>query len=154
MLATSCVCAKLLQSYLTLCDPMVSSLTGFSLHGILQGRILEWVARPSSRGSSWPRDRTHVSCCSCVAGGFFTTESPGKPYKELPTMKCLWPLPCQKIKTKFLKLVPRMTRIYLVESALMLSPYPLGHMLWSQFDSSLSDHLWSFSNLFSLSSLP
>ena len=85
---------------------------------------------------------------------FFTTESPGKPYKELPTMKCLWPLPCQKIKTKFLKLVPRMTRIYLVESALMLSPYPLGHMLWSQFDSSLSDHLWSFSNLFSLSSLP
>ena len=85
---------------------------------------------------------------------FLTTESPGKPYKELPTMKRLWPLPRQKIKTKFLKLVPRMTRIYFVESALMLSPYPLGHMLWSQFDSSLSDHLWSFSNLFSLSSLP
>ena len=94
-----------------------------------------------------------------LAGRFFfffflATESPGKPYKELPTMKCLWPLPCQKIKTKFLKLVPRMTRIYLVESALMLSPYPLGHILRSQFDSSLSDHLWCFSNLFSLSSLP
>ena len=37
--------------------------------GILQARILEWVAMPSSRGSSWPRDRTPVSC---IAGGFFT----------------------------------------------------------------------------------
>ena len=37
--------------------------------GILQTRILEWVAMPSSRGSSWPRDRTHVSC---IAGRFFT----------------------------------------------------------------------------------
>ena len=37
--------------------------------GILQARILEWVAMPSSRGSSWPRDRTQVSC---IAGGFFT----------------------------------------------------------------------------------
>ena len=36
-----------------------------SVHGILQARILEWVATPFSRGSSWPRDRTHVSCVSC-----------------------------------------------------------------------------------------
>ena len=34
--------------------------------GILQARILEWIAMPSSRGSSWPRDGTHVSCVSCI----------------------------------------------------------------------------------------
>ena len=42
-----------------------------SVHGILQARILEWVAMPSSRGSSWPRDRTHIYCCSCIASRFF-----------------------------------------------------------------------------------
>ena len=41
--------------------------------------ILEWVAMPFSRGSFRPRDRTHVSCGSCTAGGFFTTEPSGKP---------------------------------------------------------------------------
>ena len=56
-----CVCAKLLQSCPTLCDPMDSSA-----HGILQARILEWVAMPYSRGSSWPRDQTHVSYISCI----------------------------------------------------------------------------------------
>ena len=56
-----CVLAKLLQSCLTLCNPMDCSLPGSSVHGILQARILEWVASPSSKGSSWPRDGTHVS---------------------------------------------------------------------------------------------
>ena len=45
----------------TLCDPMDCSLPGSSVHGILQAQILEWVAVPSSRGSSRPRDQTHVS---------------------------------------------------------------------------------------------
>ena len=53
------------QSYLTLCDPM-----DYTVHGILQVRMLEWVAIPFSRGSSQPRDRTQVSC---IAGGFFTS---------------------------------------------------------------------------------
>ena len=48
------------QSCPTLCDPMDYSLPGFSVHGILQARILEWVAMPFSRGSSWHRDRTMV----------------------------------------------------------------------------------------------
>ena len=47
----SCVCAKSLQSCPTLCDPMDYSPPGFSVHGILQARIVEWVAMPSSRGS-------------------------------------------------------------------------------------------------------
>ena len=61
---------------LTLCDPMDCSLPGFSVHGIPQARILEWFAISYSRGSSRPRDQT---CISCIAGGFFTAEPPGKP---------------------------------------------------------------------------
>ena len=53
--------ARSLQSCLTLCDPIDCSLPGSSVYGILQARILEWVDMPSSRGSSWPRDRTHIS---------------------------------------------------------------------------------------------
>ena len=53
------------------CSVMSSSLwsPGSSVHGILQARILEWVAIPFSRASSWPRDQTQVSC---IAGRFFT----------------------------------------------------------------------------------
>ena len=53
----------------TLCNPMNCNLPGSSVHGILQVRILEWVAIPFSRGSSQPRDQTQVSH---IAGGFFT----------------------------------------------------------------------------------
>ena len=79
-----CVCAESLQSCLTLYDHMDYSLPGSSVHGILQARILEWVAMPSSRGSSWPRNRTRISCIvscivSCIAGRVFTTEPLGKP---------------------------------------------------------------------------
>ena len=54
-----CFFAKLC---LTLCDPMYCSSPGSSVHGILQARIVEWLAIPSSRGSSWPRDWTCVCC--------------------------------------------------------------------------------------------
>ena len=57
------------QSCLTLCDPMDYSPPGSSVHGILQATILEWVAMPSSRGSSQPRDQTQISW---IAGKFFT----------------------------------------------------------------------------------
>ena len=50
------------QSCLTLCDPSDYSPPGFPVHGILQARILKWVAIPFSRGSSWLRNWTHVSC--------------------------------------------------------------------------------------------
>ena len=63
--------AKSLQSCQTLCDPMDCSPPGSSVHGVLQARILEWVAVPSSRGSSWPRDRTHVSWVSCIGRQIF-----------------------------------------------------------------------------------
>ena len=57
---------KVAQSCPALCDP-----TDYTFHGILQARILEWVAFPFSRGSSQPRDRTQVSR---IAGGFFRME--------------------------------------------------------------------------------
>ena len=56
---------KVTQSYPTLCDPM-----DYTVHGILQARIMEWVALPFSRGPSQPRDQTQVSC---IAGRFFTS---------------------------------------------------------------------------------
>ena len=57
----ACVHAKSLPSCLTLCDTMVCSLPGSSVHGILQARILEWVAMPFSRGPSRPTDQTCFS---------------------------------------------------------------------------------------------
>ena len=57
------------QLCLTLCNPMDCSSLDSCVHEILQGRILEWVAFPFSRGSSLPMDQTHVSR---IAGGFFT----------------------------------------------------------------------------------
>ena len=56
---------KVAQSWPTLCDPM-----NYTVHGILQARILDWVAIPFSKGSSQARDRTQVSH---IAGVFFTS---------------------------------------------------------------------------------
>ena len=61
-----------------ICNPKDWSPPDFSVHGISQTRILEWVAISFSRGSSQPRDWTLVSCVSCTASGFFMIEPPGK----------------------------------------------------------------------------
>ena len=55
-----------LQLCPTLCNPMDCSPPGFSVHKILQARILEWVAISYSRGSSWPKDLTCVCCVFCI----------------------------------------------------------------------------------------
>ena len=72
------MCAKLLQLCLTLCDPMDCNQAGSSAHGILQARILEWVAISSSRGSS----QGWNSCLMlpALAGRFFTTSTTWKGY--------------------------------------------------------------------------
>ena len=67
---------KVAQSCLTLGNPMDYSLPGSSSHGILQARILEWVAIPSSRGSFQPRDQTQVSASQADS---LLSEPPGKP---------------------------------------------------------------------------
>ena len=70
-LISICVCLSLYiyvcmclvaRSCQTLCDPMHSSLPGSSVHEISQARKLEWVAMPSSRGSTQPSDPIHVYC--------------------------------------------------------------------------------------------
>ena len=63
------------QSCPTLWDPVDCHPPGSSVFGIVQARILEWVAKPSSRGSSQPGDQTHVSRISFIAGGFSTHRS-------------------------------------------------------------------------------
>ena len=57
-----CLHAKSLQLCLTLCNPMDCNRPGSSVHGIHQARIVEWIAMPSSRGSSQPRDQTRLLC--------------------------------------------------------------------------------------------
>ena len=80
------VSALVTQSYLTLCDPLDCSLPGSSIHGILQGRILEWVAIPFSRGSSQPGMEPGSPAMQEDSLGF---ESPdtfirmGKPYCDV-----------------------------------------------------------------------
>ena len=68
----SAVLCLVVQSCPALCNPMASSPPGSSVHGILQARILEWVAMPLCRGSSQPRAGTQVSQ---TAGGFFTVRA-------------------------------------------------------------------------------
>ena len=60
------LCSVCVLSCPTPCDPVELGLPGSSVPGILQARTLEWVATPSPRGSSRPRDRTHSSCVSCI----------------------------------------------------------------------------------------
>ena len=61
--------SEVAQSCPTLCDPIDWGLSGSSIHGIFQARVLEWIAIAFSKGSSWPRDQTRVSR---IAGKHFT----------------------------------------------------------------------------------
>ena len=86
--------SEVTQLYPTLCDPVDCSLPGFSLHGILQARILEWVTISFSRGSSRPRDRNWVSC---IGGRHFnlwaTREAPQKMFVAAGTAESLQSCP-------------------------------------------------------------
>ena len=73
------VCSQSPQLCPTLCDCMDCSPQGSFVCGILQARIVEWIAIPTSRGSSPPRKRTRLSCGSCFARRFFTAEPLVKP---------------------------------------------------------------------------
>ena len=93
--ALGCMCANLFQPCLTLGDPMGCSPPGFSVHGSLQVRIVEWVAFPASRGSSWPRDWAQCLLCplNWLGGGFFTTsaswKTPVSREEELKALDCV-----------------------------------------------------------------
>ena len=81
------MCLSSAQSCLTLCNPMNYSLAGSSARGILQARILEWIAIPFSRGSSRPGNQTWISC---IADRFFTTEPLGKPNSQATLGHFCW----------------------------------------------------------------
>ena len=79
-----CVCL-VTQSCPTLGNPMNCSPLAPVSMGILQARMLEWAAMPSSRGSSQPRDQTQVSC---IVGGFFTTWATRKAQEYWSGLPC------------------------------------------------------------------
>ena len=66
----------------TLCDPINYSLPGFSVHGIVQTRILEWVPFPTPGDLPDPGIEPMSLASPALSGRFFTTEPPGKPYKQ------------------------------------------------------------------------
>ena len=76
--------SEVTQSCLTLCDPMDCSLPGFSIHGIFQARVLEWVAISFSKGSSWPRDWTESPALQADA---LPSKSPGHISKQNYNLK-------------------------------------------------------------------
>ena len=87
--------AKSLQACSTLCDPIDGNPPGSSVPGILQSRTLKCVAISFFRGSSQPRDRTHVSCIAC---GFFTSEPPGKSEGKSIILRKILPKKKKRIK--------------------------------------------------------
>ena len=86
-------CAQLIQSCLTICNPMDCSRPGSSVQGILQTKILEWVAMPSSRGSSQPEMEPESLKSPALAGGSLPAVPPRKPYLSIyPCYLLLVPL--------------------------------------------------------------
>ena len=73
-----CVCAELLQPCLTLCDPVDCRPPGPSAHGILQTRILEWVAKPPPGDLPHPGIKPTFLMSPALTGGFFTTSATWK----------------------------------------------------------------------------
>ena len=94
-MSLSSVCMLSLSRVQLFVTPKDCSPPGSSVHGILQARTLERVAMPSSRGSSPPRDWTHVSTSCALSGGFFATKPPGKPWvcpllQTKSVICCVW----------------------------------------------------------------
>ena len=98
----ACMATKSLQLCPILCDPMDCSPTGFSVHGILQARPLEWIAIHLSRGSSLPRDRTPVSW----QADSLPLAPPGKP----DTLQHI--ASYQKLSKKYSAAVSKITKFY------------------------------------------
>ena len=84
-------CAKSLQFYLTLCNPVDCRPPRFSVHGILQARILQWFAMSSSRRSSPPSDQTCVSYISCTGRQvLYKQRHLGSPLLPCPVINLYW----------------------------------------------------------------
>ena len=123
----------LAQSCLILCDSMDCSPPGSSLHGILQARVLEWVAISFSKGSSWPRDRTPVSH---IPGRRFNLWATREAHEELQfsSGSLCNPMDCTMPGFPVHHQLPELTQTHI-------------HQVGDSFSSSVfpfSSHLWSF----------
>ena len=99
----------------TLYDPMDCNLPGSSVHGILQAKILEWVAISPSRGSSLPWDQTCISYISALAGGFFTTGSAWKAPLQYSTILLYY---CTVLNSQMCSLGPRLSLLVYKQTGL------------------------------------
>ena len=118
----SCEHAKALQSRPTLCDPLDYNLPGSSAHWILQARMLEWVAMPSSRGSSWPRDWTWVFYASWIGRCVLYHQCHlGNPIPEICKLKRGYHLPFVKLGSKKKKNSPSVGRWWCGQSGTPMS---------------------------------
>ena len=113
------------QLCLTLCDHMDCNLPGSSVHGILQARILEWVAISYFRGSSWPRDQTQISY---TAGRFFTIWATSSVLFSSVAQSC--PTPCNPMNRRMPGLpVHHQLPEFTLESVMSSSHFILCHPL-------------------------
>ena len=126
------------------CSVVSDSVTPMdsTVHGILQARILEWVAFPFSRGSSQPRDRTQVSC---IAGGFFTSWATREAHEPAICIHIYPPsgasLPPHRISPLFLHRAEHpvlYSRFPLASSSQFVPPSPSPTVSKSPFSSSAS----------------
>ena len=117
---------KVTQSCLTLCDPMV-----YTAHGILQARILEWVAFPFSRGSSQARDQSQVSR---IAGRFFTSWATREAQMKM----------CQKYSLRALSKLSKAQCSFSLKlmSYLTLKLTTLLHTVWDTVSPAFSVTIW------------
>ena len=118
---------KVAQSCLTLCNPM-----DYTAHGILQARILEWVAFHFFRRSSQPRDQIRVSC---ISGGFFTTDLSANLYTAFSSVQfshsvvsdSLWPHKLQHARPPCPAPTPGVHSLTSIESVMTSSHLILCH---------------------------
>ena len=96
-----CNVVVLLSSVWPFCESMDFSPPDSSVHEISQARILEWVAISLSRGSSWPRDQTHISCGSYLARRLLYNWATREAGKYKMCVKVIWLLTFQSIDLRY-----------------------------------------------------
>ena len=111
LISNTC-CCNAAKSHLALCNPMVCSPPGSSVHGMSQARILDWVAISFSRDLPIPGIKP---ISPALAGGFFTTEPPGK-----PNIKHILKLKKKKEKTR--PVCPRLNSSWNTHRDILCSP--------------------------------
>ena len=131
--------SEVAQSYLILCNPMDCSLPDSSVHGIPQGKILEWVAISFSRGASWSRDQTWVSC---IGGRCFTSWATREAFLENAVVICtipekketLWRCAMLILTAIYIRLLPtvfrwRVTHVRYTDISIIGSSLFIGNFL-------------------------